>query len=161
MIDEILDALIEAFKADLKLSEIKTYHKVEGMIPDLSPTISVWTPKQRFREYDSNMDETELPIHIGISLHDIEAERGEQRIRTFAEEIRLLLVADQETLGGLIDASFFDTWEFASANSDKGLMLHLGEAIWEVKYYAPRFRDSNGDSIDDITIEENIIIETE
>jgi hypothetical protein len=157
MIDDILDALIAAMETDTNLSEIKKYNKVEGMLAGMSSTVSIWVPQQKFSEYDSNMDEVELEIHIGVSIHDIDVERGEERIRALAEEIRLLLVSDQETLGGLIDSSFFTKWDFASVSTEKQLMLHLAEGIWEVKYYDSRIRDISSEQTDEIDINENII----
>ncbi|GIM45959.1 hypothetical protein DNHGIG_15080 [Collibacillus ludicampi] len=157
MLDEILDAIIAAMKSDPKLNEVKTYHKVEGMLAGISTSVSVWVPKQRFKEYDGSYDEVDAEVHIGISVHDADIERGEQKVRALAEEIRLLLVADQRTLGGLIDNSFLSDWEYASTAADKGLMLHLAEAIWQVTYYAPRFRINTAEPVDEIEFEEDII----
>ncbi|KLU66306.1 hypothetical protein DEAC_c17050 [Desulfosporosinus acididurans] len=141
MLDDILNAITAAIQADTLLPEpIITFHKVEGMIPGLETTCSVWVPKQNFKPYTNDDDEVDAKIHIGIGLQDMDPENGEARIRALAEEIRLLLTADTPRLGGLLDDSFLSEWEFATVNASQTEVLHLGEAVWEVTYYGPRTR---------------------
>jgi len=158
MLDDILNAVVADMQADVALAEVTSYHKVEGMVPGLKPTISVWVPKQKFTEYTNDEDECNAEIHIGVSVHDMQPERGEQHVRTLAKEIRLLLTADDHTLGGLIDDSFLSEWEFESIKPDQTLMLHLGEAVWQVKYYEPRNRTvTPGESMDELDFTETIV----
>ncbi|MFB5192792.1 hypothetical protein [Alicyclobacillus fastidiosus] len=160
MIDDILDALIAALQADANLPEpIATYHKVEGMVQGLDTTCSVWVPKVSYKAYTNDYDETHAQIHIGIGVDDMGADTGEARVRALAEEIRLLLTADQRTLGGLLDDSFLSDWEFATYNASQTEVLHLGEAIWEVTYYAPRTRPvPPDDPMDELDFNETISI---
>lgn len=162
MLDDILNAIIAALQADTLLPEtFGTYNKVQGMIPGLDPTVSLWVPEQKFKDYDNDYDEVDAEIHIGIALQDIDAESGEQRIRALAEEIRLLLTADQRTLGGLIDDSFLSDWKFDTYQANETEQLHLGEAMWNAKYYAPRSRaPASGDSMDEMDFDESIIPST-
>lgn len=160
--DDILDALVSAMQADTALASVSAYHKVEGMVPGVKPTVSVWIEKPKYKPYDNSMDEAEVPIHIGITVKDMQAERGEQVVRGYAEEIRMLCTADQRTLGGLIDDSFFESWEFESVKSEQFQLLHLAEGIWNVCYYAPRARTvAPVDPMDELDFTESIITETE
>lgn len=162
MLDDILNALIAAIQGDASLPEpIATYHKVEGMVPGVDTTCSVWVPKVKYKEYTNDEDEVNAEIHIGIGVQDMDAENGESRIRALAEEIRLLLTADNPRLGGLLDDSFLSEWEFATYNANQTEVLHLGEAIWEVVYYAPRTRPATSDPMGELDFTENIIIDTE
>lgn len=139
-LDQIFDSVISAMQADAALSSFSAFHKVEGVVPAMSPTFSVWAPKQKYKAYDNDNDQVNVEIHIGVSLRDTQVERGEADVRVLTEEIRLVLTADQMNLGGLIDDSFFDEWQFESTDSSKFQMLHLAEGIWNVTYYSPRSR---------------------
>jgi hypothetical protein len=163
MLDDILNALIAAIQGDATLPEtIQTFHKVEGMVPGLEITCSVWVPKQKFKTFTNDEDEVEAEIHIGIGIQDMNAENGESRIRALSEEIRLLLTADNPQLGGLLDDSFLSEWEFATYNASSSEVLHLGEAIWEVSYYASRSRPvTPADAMDELYFDESIITDTE
>lgn len=160
MLDDILNAIIAAIKADALLPEpIVTFHKVEGMVPGLETSCSVWVPKQNFKAYTNDGDEVDAKIHIGIGLQDMDAENGESRIRALAEEIRLLLTADNPRLGGLLDDSFLSEWEFATFNASQTEVLHLGETVWEVTYYAPRLRPiTPAEPMDELDFTETITI---
>lgn len=157
-LDTILDALISAIQADTLLPEpISTYHKVEGFVSGVDTTCSVWVPKQAFKEYTNDEDEVNVQIHIGIGVEDMDAENGESRVRALAEEIRLLLTADNPRLGGLLDDSFLSDWEFATYNASQTEVLHLGEAVWAVVYYAPRNRVATpGEPMDELDFTETI-----
>lgn len=155
MLDRIMDALIDGFKADVKLSDIKNYHKVEKTLPEMSSSISVWVPKQRFKEYDRYYDEVTAEVHLCISINDLNAESGGQQVRILAEEIRLLLADEMKLLGGLIDNSFLHEFNFSSTEISKELFVHLGEAIMEVTYYAGRFRNETDETADEVTVSEN------
>ncbi|GMA59731.1 hypothetical protein NZD89_09310 [Alicyclobacillus fastidiosus] len=163
MIDDILDALIAALQADTNLPEpIATYHKVEGMVQGLDTTCSVWVPKVSYKGYTNDYDEATAPIHIGIGVNDMTNETGEARVRALAEEIRMLLTADNHTLGGLIDDSFLSDWEFATYNSSQTGVLHMGEAVWQVVYYAPRSRPVQPcPTMDEMDFDETILTDTE
>lgn len=162
MLDDILNALIAAMQADKTLPEpIESYHKVQGMVPGVDATCSVWVPKQTFKAFTNDEDEANTEIHIGIGVQDLDAESGESRIRALAEEIRLLLTADDHTLGGLIDDSFLSEWEFATYNASQTEVLHLGEAVWQVVYYAPRSRPVQpAPTMDELDFGETIISDT-
>lgn len=159
MIDEILDAIIAALQADANLPEpIATYHKVEGMVQGLDTTCSLWVPKVSYKEYTNDYDEAHAQIHIGIGLDDMGADDGETRVRALAEEIRLVLTADDHTLGGLIDDSFLSDWEFATYNANQTGVLHMGEAVWQVVYYAPRSRPVvPAETMDELDFDETIL----
>ncbi|WP_088185835.1 hypothetical protein [Desulfosporosinus sp. FKA] len=160
MLDDILNALVATIKADNSLPElIADYHKVEGMIPGIDTSCSVWVPKQKFKAYTNDEDEVNAQIHIGIGLQDIDPENGESRIRALAEEIRLLLTADNPRLGGFLDDSFLSEWEFATYNASTTELLHLGEAVWEVVYYSSRTRPvTPSEPMDEINFNETITI---
>lgn len=158
MLDSILNAIKTALLGDAQLPEpIYTVYLVEGMVPGVDTTASVWVPKQKFKEYDVDQDEVSAEIHIGIGVQDADAENGEMRVRDLAEEIRLLLTADQRTLGGLLDNSFLSDWQFATADVSQTETLHLGEAVWEVTYYAPRYRPvTPATQMDELAFDESI-----
>jgi len=156
--DDILGAVVAAMQGDTALVEIQTYHQVEGMIPGIDPSVSVWIPKPRYKEYTNDLDEVDAEVHIGLCLYDMDPERGESRVRAFAEEIRMLFTADDHTLDGLLDDSFFESWEFASTATEQYELLHLADGIWIVTYYASRARDVEPtDMMDELDFDETII----
>lgn len=163
MLDDILNALIAAIQTDTTLPEpIQTFHKVEGMIPGVETTMSVWVPKQKFTGYTNDEDEVNAEIHIGIGVQDMDSENGESRVRALAEEIRLVLTADNPRLGGLLDDSFLSEWEFHTYNASQTEVLHLGEAVWDVMYYSSRSRAvTPAESMDELDFNETVLSETQ
>lgn len=161
MIDEILAAIIADLQDDANLPEpIAKYNLVEGMVQSLDTTCSLWAPKQKFKPYDNDNDEAHVEIHIGIAVNDMTDEYGEPRVRALAEEIRLVLTADDPYLGGLIDDSFLSEWDFATYNSSQTGVLHMGEAIWNVTYYSPRARPVTlGQPLGELSFDETILTE--
>ena len=72
-----------------------------------------------------------------------------------------MLTSDNTRLGGLLDDSFLSEWEFATYNASQTEVLHLGEAIWEVSYYTPRYRTNFSEPMDELDIGESIVTDTE
>lgn len=138
----ILDAIIADLQADTTLPEpISTFHKVEGIVEGVDTTCSLWVPKQTFKSFTNDQDEADTDIHIGLGLRDMDPENAQERLRALAEEIRLVLTADDPYLGGLLDDIILSEWEFATYNASQTEVLHIAEAVWQVTYYVSRARN--------------------
>lgn len=102
---EILDKIIELCKLDPGLSEIKDYHRFNGMFVAKRPTMSVGFSEEEFKDYTSEEDESELKLSIYIYLDNPRPEEGHLKVWELARRCRKVL-SHHYTLGGLVEDSF-------------------------------------------------------
>ncbi|MEC0231289.1 hypothetical protein [Paenibacillus alba] len=142
MIQEIIEAIKEKLKAEPRLNEIKTHHIVDGMLPALGPTISIGCEKIKYADKDSDLDEVTANIRVYVYTKDMAAERGEQKIKYLAKEIRYTLLEDIY-LGGLVGSSTVTDITHMSDQVNNGSLIHFAMVDYEVTYFESRRRPDN------------------
>lgn len=142
MIQEILEAIKARLQAEPRLAEIKTYHLVDGMLPAQGPTISIGCEKTKYTEKDRDLDEVTAMIRVYVYIKDMTAERGENKIKSLAKEIRYTLLEDIY-LGGLAGSSTVTDITHMSDQVNNGGLIHFAMVDYEVIYFEPRERPEN------------------
>ncbi|MBL0387921.1 hypothetical protein JJB07_14870 [Tumebacillus sp. ITR2] len=139
MTEEVLNALIDSFKAANGLSAIKNFHKFKGMVPGERPTISVACGTVRFKEYDNEQDEATIPVEVLVYLRDLNPIRGEEMVRALADEVRFALL-ENSTLGGTVCSTDVVEVVYETNELEKTERLHYAVVAAESVFFAPRRR---------------------
>lgn len=150
MINEIIEKTVETLKKDLSMRNVCEWRKINGLVPSRERAVSVGCDDLHCTEYSQSLDECAAVLKIYASLDNRELifdgrkadedrlEYGERAIREFAENIRMILT-DDYTLNGLIDASTIEKIEFVTADAHED--LHIAVLSFDVKYYADRSKN--------------------
>jgi hypothetical protein len=147
VIEAIVDKIVEVLKREPSLCNVKNWHKVNGLIPGKTRTVSVGCDDQDFSEYTRALDEGKAAIKIYASLDNRELsvadrrkeedrlEYGERQIQAFAGNIRHCLAANY-TLDGVADSSFVNKIQYVTADEHED--LHIAVISFDVQVYAER-----------------------
>jgi hypothetical protein len=152
VIDDVLDKIIDTFKAESSLSEVCGYKKINGILPDIGTNISVGCQNIKYEVYDNKTDEAEALILIYVYTQDADPEEGEKKIRELSESMRKILNKDV-TLGGSISSGEVKKVEFIYADSSDTMMWHAAMLEYPVTFYSERQNDESSFESDDIDIE--------
>lgn len=138
-IDDVIDRLVEKFSAEAALADILTYHKVNGMLPDIGVSASVGCSKVKYTGYTNSKDQADADVNIYVYTQEPDPEHGEQVIRGLAEAIRYVLTEDW-TLGGILAASSIEEIEYIYADADETTVLHAAVVKYKPTFYQDRMR---------------------
>jgi hypothetical protein len=150
----IRQALVDTLKPAPDLTDIKTWHRVSGFVPDRhNPTGAVGSGTTTYDQQDNDWDlaTTQLPIYIATA--DPNPERAEDAVQELGEAARTILVADNPTLGGVVRFTNVTSMPFTTAEADGGLLVHFVTLQVECVHMVPRFRTATEPPADVLTVE--------
>lgn len=138
-IDDVIDKLVDLFKEEASLSDILTYHKVNGILPDIGTSLSVGCDKVKFSDYSNSLDEANAEVNVFVYTQEPDPEYGEKVIRNLAENVRYCLT-ENLNLEGTISASTVEEIEYIYADADETAALHAAVIRYKPQYYQERRR---------------------
>lgn len=138
-VDDVIDKLVEKFQGDQALAEVFTYHKVNGMLPDIGASISIGCDKVKYNDYSSTKDEAVADLNIFLYTQEADPELGERNVRNLAENTRYILTEDQ-SLGGLLSSGTIEEIEYIYADADAAMVLHAAVIHYKAVFYQERRR---------------------
>lgn len=150
---EIRQALVDVLSAAPALATIKTWHKVDGFVPDRrNPTGSVGAGNSVYEQIDNDQDEatTDLPVYLAVV--DPDPERAEDAVQELGEEARLVLVADNPTLGGVVSSTVVNGLDFTTAQDDNNLLVHFVTLHVTVTHFVARYRAATEPPADELVV---------
>lgn len=153
-VKQIRAALVNSLKGAAALSAVKTWHQVDGFIPNRShPTGSVGTGRTTYDQQDAEFDLAETTLPVFIAVVDPNPERAEDTVQELGEDARLHLVADDPSLGGVVRQVQVSGIDFTTAQADGNLLVHFITLTCSVSHFAPRYRDETTPPADELVVE--------
>ena len=138
-VDDVIDKLVERFRDEPALAEVFTYHKVNGILPDIGASLSIGCDKVKYSDYSNTKDEAEADINIFLYTQEADPEFGEKAVRTLAENARWTLTEDQ-TLDGLLSSGIVEEIEYIYADAGETMVLHAAVIHYKAVFYQERRR---------------------
>ncbi len=133
-IDEILNKAVELLEAYPGLSEVKKWHKVDGMIPAAHPCGSVSPIQEDFDRITKDKYKSTARFVVYVYLQHANPETGEQEVRVLAHNVRLALTADKLSKNdGVLDSNIYSI-KYMTIDASSTLLLHAAEINFQVKY---------------------------
>lgn len=153
-VKQIRQALVDSLKGAAALSAVKTWHQVDGFVPNrYHPTGSVGAGRTTYDQQDAELDLAETTLPVFIAVVDPDPERAEDVVQELGEEARLHLVADDPTLGGVVRAVQVTGIDFTTAEADGNLLVHFITLQVSVSHFAPRYRTDTTPPADELVVE--------
>jgi hypothetical protein len=145
--DAIINKTLDLLKNDIRLSAIKEWYEINGLVPGPLSSLSIGCDEEDFEADTPSYDRvtTQLKIYVSLDNRHLAADNrkkeehrlayGERCIRALAAIVRHCLSVNY-TLDGLADTSFIKKIDYMTADEHKD--LHIAVISFEVIFYAPR-----------------------
>lgn len=145
--EHILDEITNMLQGEPALMTVRNWHKINGLVPGKTRSISVGVDELRYEEYTRDFDECEADVKIYVSLdnraltgaarksEEHRLEYGDRVLREMVGAARSVLTQDY-TLRGSVAVSHVDKVEFVTAEDHTDLQIAV--VSLSVKFYAER-----------------------
>lgn len=145
--EQILDEITSMLQGEPALMAVRDWHKINGLVPGKTRSISVGIEELRYEEYTREFDECEADVKIYVSLdnraltgaarksEEHRLEYGDRVLREMVCAVRSVLTQDY-TLRGSAEVSHIDKVEFVTAEDHTDLQIAV--VSLSVKFYAER-----------------------
>ena len=133
-IDEILNKIVELLEAYPGLSDMKKWHKVDGMIPAVHPCGSVSPIQENFERITKDRYRSTIRFVVYVYLQQANPETGEQQVRELAHNVRLALTTDKLIKVDDVLDGYIDSIKYLTIDASSTLLLHVAEITYQVKY---------------------------
>jgi|GEM_PF-6356036 len=167
-LDEVLQALIATLKKEPDLTMVEHWYSINGLLPNVKPTVSVGVDKVTYEEDTRDFDRAMADINIFFAVDETGLDADQRRddedrieyaervIQDMAQAARLCL-CEYRTLGGVLDNSYVGQVDFIYSDDAKN--LHVAQISFEAIFYAPRKRQKKSVPVESFYIETEIIRE--
>lgn len=162
MVEAILDKVMELLQTDARLEPIDKWLKVNDLVLETVPVLSIRCRTVRFKKNTRETDRAKAKLVIYIAVDESESggpprkpdesgrEYGERFLRELALSARRIL-AENYALGGAAVSSQVGRIKFRTADERED--LHIARIALDAIFYAPRQQPLTVPTVEKITMD--------